>query len=287
MPLRTLPSGLRARRQRSGTIYFYFCPSPGIKEVPLGSDEASALAQYQVLQRQLFMVTRPHGIRVLDLINQFQLCEPPPIERHARSRRHQELTQLHEYFTECANPTVQESPNLQIYQKWLALREDTRNLDSVRLFRRIWGFMLRHGYLDNPCPWPSSSSHKERIALELADILCLYAPSKLKQLLGQIFDSTSLPLVSPSDSALFGQNLSGQNVRDVLAAELAMARVIANDALRNSHRDDLIIPLATLTIDDLLELLSSSTRINHLPPGKIDLTVARKSTIARLRKQPI
>jgi hypothetical protein len=279
----TLPAGLRARRQRSGTIYFYFSSGPGIKEVPLGSNQTSAFVQYQVLQRRRLMDMRPHGITMLDLLTQFQLCEPPPAERHARLRRDKELTQLHTYFSECGNPTVRESPDLQNYLSWLAGRAPPRNLDSVRLFRRIWNFMQRHNYLDSPCPWASPPSHRERIALEIVDILSLYAPPRLKQLLGQILDPASTLGIPQSDPTLASVESSGEDIENGLTAALEHARRDASEALMNSHRDDLLGPLAALTIDELLALQSSPTRANHLPPGKIDLSIGRKTVIARLR----
>jgi hypothetical protein len=239
----TLPTGLRARRQRSGTIYFYFSSGPGIKEIPLGSNKTSAIAQYQILQHRRLMDTRPHGITMLDLLTQYQLCEPPPAERHARLRRDKELTQLHTYFSECGNPTVRESPDIHNYLSWLASRANHRNLDSVRLFRRIWNFMQRHDYLDSPCPWASPPSHKERIALEIADILYLYAPPRLKQLLEQILDPKSTSSVQRSDPALARIASSGEEIENDLSATLEHARRDASEALTNSHRDDLIGPL--------------------------------------------
>lgn len=285
MDLGNLPAGLRSRRQRSGVVYFYFAAAPGVKEVPLGSDPIRALEQYQVLQRELLLATRPEGLAAMDLLTQFQKCTPRPTTRHARTRRASELAQLSAFFTECGNPSVSSIPSLQTYQQWLGHRADTRNFDSARLFRRIWELMRQHEYIGEICPWASVPSYSERVTLELADVIYPFATSELKQTLAQLLDRlTANSTASPSHTEPAPSRL-GDALLTNLESQLASAKHAAVIALANSHRDDLRPSLAKLAVHDLQSVLTSSTRVRHLPPGKIDLTLERKLVISRLRQR--
>ncbi|GAB3628083.1 hypothetical protein PTE30175_02537 [Pandoraea terrae] len=285
MDIGNLPTSLRARRQRSGITYFYFSSAPGFKEVALGKNLANALEQYQMLQRQLLLATRPDGLSTLDLLSQFQKCNPRPTDRHADARRAHELKLLRTFFTECGNPTASGIPSLPAYQKWLDQHADTRNFDSVRLFRRIWEFMQRHEYVIGACPWASVPSHSERVTLELADVIYPYSTSELKQLLAQLLDP-KVPdgTICHCDTDPVSPRL-GSGAPAHLQDQLLQAKRAATLALENSHRNDLLPPLSKLTVRDLTEALISPTRVRHLPPGKIDLTVARKLVIQRLRQE--
>lgn len=282
MSIGNFPAGFRARCQRSGIIYFYFLPGTGIREIPLGKDPACALERYQTLQRELFISARPDGLFALDLLDQFQKCHPRPPDRHAHSRRKQESTLLRTFFTECGNPTLDSIPDLHSYQEWLGRRRDARNFDSVRLFRRIWEFMRRHEYVGGTCPWASVPSHDERVTLELADILYPYAAPELKRVLTQLLDPKTPDDVSSLDDGRRATPRPGNEPLNNLRDQLDAARCLAAEALANCHREDLLPRLSRLTVRDLTELLGSSTRTRHLPPGKIDLGIARKLVISRL-----
>lgn len=278
-----LPVGLRARRQRSGRVYFYFWPGAGVKEVPLGQDSNQALEHYQALQREHLQAARSNGLFASDLVTQFLKCNAPPKNRHARNRRRQEAQLLHSFFVEHGDPLINRLPRLEHYQEWLNRRHDVRNFDSVRLFRRAWHFMLRNDYVADPCPWASVSSHRERVVLELADILYAYAPSDLRQLLEQVLCQATSPGIEPRSAidAVPGQVECSESAE--LEEQLATATRSACVALADNHRDDLLPSLQKLTIRDLIEILASPTRINHLPRGTIDLTLHRRLAIARIR----
>ena len=282
MDTENLPTSLRSRRQRSGAIYFYFAPGRGIKEAPLGNDPVHALAQYHALQRKLLFDVRPDGLSALDLLTQFQNCTPRPATRHARARRMGELSLLHTFFTERGNPAAHSLPDLRTYQEWLERRSDARNFDSVRLLRHVWEFMRQHEYLTGTCPWPSISSHHERVTLELADILYPFATSELKDVLTQVLDRKAIDGTPLRHSIYRESAQDGSPPR--LQEQLEWTKRSAGLGLVNSHRDDLLPSLSKLTVHDLMSVLRSPTRIRHLPPGKIDLTIERKLVISRLQQ---
>lgn len=285
MAAANFPAGFRSRRQRSGAVYFYFFPATGGKEVPLGKDVRAALEEYQVLQRKLLVATRPHGLSALDLLRQFEKCNPKPANRHATERQAHELMLLRAFFSEKENPLAHSIPDLLTYQQWLENRTDTRNFDSVRLFRRAWEFMRRHEYLTGTCPWTSVPSYSERVALELADILCSYSASELKRMLAQLLDPKGLDNTAFQPTFTAKSDQLGSDPFDDLRGQLANAKHAAAIALTSCQRDDLVAPLLKLTIDDLIRVLRSATRVRHLPPGRIDLTMPRKQVISRLRQQ--
>ena len=278
-----LPAGLRARRQRSGRIYFYFSPGTGIKEVPLGQDCNQALDHYQALQREHLQAERPNGLFASDVLAQFQKCNARPRNRHAQNRRRQEAQLLHSFFMEHGDPLINRLPSLEDYQEWLNRRHGVRNFDSVRLFRRAWHFMLQNSYISDSCPWASLSSHRERLVLELGDILYAYAPSGLGQLLERVLSQEISPKIESHSAidAVPGKPAGSESAE--LEKQLATAKRSACAALANNHRDDLLPVMQELTIQDLVEILASPTRVMDLPRGTVDLTLHRRLAIARIR----
>lgn len=280
-----LPTGLRARRQRSGRVYFYFSSGAGIKEVPLGQDANQAWERYQALQREHLQAARPNGLFASDLLTQFQKCNARPKSRHAQNRRRHEAQLLHSFFMAHGDPLINGLPNLEDYQEWLNRRHDVRNFDSVRLLRRAWQFMLLNNYVSDSCPWATVPSHRERVVLELADILYAYAPSDLRQLLDLVLNQATPSASEPHSAidAVPGKQVGSESAE--LERQLATAMRSACVALANNHRDDLLPSMQELTIQDLFEILASPTRVKHLPRGTIDLTLHRRLAIARMRNE--
>lgn len=278
-----LPAGLRARRQRSGRVYFYFSPGARVKEVPLGQDAGQALERYQALQREHLQAARPNGLFASDLLAQFEKCNVLPKNRHAQNRRRQEAQLLQSFFMERDDPPISHLPSLEDYQEWLNRRHDVRNFDSVRLLRHAWQFMLQNNYVSNPCPWASVSSHRERVVLELADILYAYAPSDLRQLLERVLNQATSNAIEPHGAIVTAPGRLEGSKSAELEKQLATATRSACVALASNHRDDLLPSMQKLSIQELSEILASPTRVKHLPRGTIDLTLHRRLAIARIR----
>ncbi|MDH6147276.1 MULTISPECIES: hypothetical protein [Paraburkholderia] len=272
-----LPTGLLARKQRSGRTFFYLRISPDEKEVPLGGEQAVALARYQVIQRDRFLTTTKGGdIRALDLISQFKRCSTPPTDRHGQSRRKFELKALVDFFTETRNPTIDSIPAKHRFEQWVLRRDEVRNLDSVGLFRRIWGFFFKNGYIVLQCPWAVTGQHGERVTLELSDILYPYSETPLREILQVLLRQSSDP------STLFkGEDLDAQ--KDFSYALLRAKDAACRD-LEQSLRNDLIPALHNLTGAMLSDAILSATRVKNLPPGKINLTNQTRSIISSARQ---
>lgn len=271
-----LPTGLLARAQRSGRTFFYLRVSPNEKEVPLGSEQAVALARYQVIQRDRFLTKKGEDIRTLDLIAQFKRCTAPPTDRHGQSRRKFELKTLADFFTETGNPAIDSIPAKHQFEQWVLNRDEVRNLDSVGLFRRIWGFFLKNGYIELQCPWAVTGQHRERLTLELSDILYPYSETPLREILQVLLRQSSEPSI-----LLIGEDLDAK--KDFSCALLRAKDAACRD-LEQSLRNDLIPALHNLTGAMLSDAILSATRVKNLPPGKINLTNQTRSIISSARQ---
>lgn len=223
------------------------------------------------------IAAHPGGLRALDLVLQFQRCNTLPVERHGRSRRNDELKVLAEFFSESGNPYINCLPSQRQFESWVIRQDAVRNFDSVRLFRMIWGFFTKHGYIDSECPWKSIGQHRERVTLELADILYPYSLSPLKEILGALLTSNS----EISHAIVSDDKAARAMIWDALGTSKQAARI----ALAESFRNDLIPALLDLSYETLFEVLLSSTRIKNLPPGKIILREQKRTVIASLRQK--
>lgn len=281
MAKRNLPTGIWPRRQRSGKVYYYYSSDRVERELPLGSDLPVALERYHALERLRLAESSAGGLPVLELLKQFDRCEPRPTGRHAANRRVHELRLLHEFFVEANNPLVANIGPQSAYETWLTRRPEATGFDSIRLLRLAWQFAQRNGYVDTICPWTPTSQQRERVAMEMADVLIPYAPAQLRILLYEILaPQAAMPAQQPH------QTIEPTILPDdfgTLEFDLDIAKLATLPALRDSHREDLARALQVLTLQDLIDLLQSSTRRMHLPPGRIDLTARRRKLISSLR----
>jgi hypothetical protein len=272
---RNLPTGLLARVQRSGRTFFYFRASPNEKEVPLGNDLEAALARYQFIQKDQFLSAQGKEIRVLDLLAHFQRCSTPPAERHGRMRRKSELKGLVNFFTDIDNPVIVSIPAMHQFEQWSLRRNEVRSLDSVRLFRNIWRFFVRHNYIEFPCPWTVTGQYHERVTLELIDILYPYADTPLREVLEVALRCSS------DESAL----LLDETSKKGLLHALRKAKDAACFDLKQSFRNDLLPALHNLSSEMLNQAILSATRIKNLPIGKINLNDPKRQIIASARQR--
>lgn len=281
MVKRNLPTGMWPRRQRSGKVYYYYSFNRKEKELPLGNDLSAALERYHSLEHLRLTKSYAGALPVLQMIKQFERSEPHPADRHAATRRENELKLLNEFFAENGNPSVANIGLQAEYERWLTRHTKATGFDSIRLLRLIWRFAQRYGYVDTECPWMPTSQQRERVDMEIADVLIPYAPTDLRTVLEEILTPQAVteairqsPRTAPESHL---NDLGG------LEFELDIAKLAALTALRDSHREDLARALQRLTLQHLVELLRSSTRLMHVPPGHIDLTAQRRKLISGLR----
>jgi hypothetical protein len=277
MKIRDLPTGLLARVQRSGRTFFYFRAHPAEKEVPLGCDRDVALGRYQLMQRSRLIEACPGGLRAIDLVLQYQRCNAPPLERHGRSRRREEVNVLVDFFSERGNPYITSIPPQKQFESWVTEKDNIKNLDSIRLFRMMWSFFTKHGYIEIECPWKTTGQHRERVTLELAEILHPYSTPPLRDVLDAML--TFGVVSSVTELAAFSAS------RAMIQKALHASKRAARDALEENFRSDLVPALLDLTCEDLFDILSSSNGIKNLAPGKIDLKGGKRTAVRRLRNK--
>lgn len=281
MVKRNLPVGMWPRRQRSGKVYYYYSFDRKEKELPLGNNLSAALERYHALEHLRLTKSFSGDLPVIQMIRQFERSEPHPAGRHAATRRANELQLLHEFFAETGNPSVANIGLQSEYERWLTRHTKATGFDSIRLLRLIWRFAQRYGYVDTGCPWMPTSQQRERVGMEIADFLIPYAPTDLRTVLEEILTPqavTEAKRQSPPTAPESHLSDLGE-----LEFELDVAKLAALMALRDSHREDLAHSLQSITLQHLVELLRSSTRLMHVPPGYIDLTARRRKLISDLR----
>ena len=270
-----LPNGLWARPQRSGRTYYYYCFDRKQKEVALGADLTLALQRYHDMERDRLLRLYPRGIPILTLLEKFARTDPGSPTRHGQTRRKHELRLLRRFFSEADNPGVLDLPSQAEYQSWISVQKERTGLDTVRLFRRLWSLAQRHGYVSSGCPWHATHQQHERVLMELSDILYPRATPKLRRLLGAVLSSECPPS---------GQTAASRIDYQILEAELSITRIVILRTLHENLREDLVSALEKLSVADLIDITTSSSRAVHRPPGGIDLWQSKSSSIGNLRE---
>jgi hypothetical protein len=283
MTHRTLPAGMWPRQQRSGNVYYYYSINRKEKELPLGSDLSIALPRYHAFERERLIQSYPDGLPIGALLTQFERSESRAVGRHAVMRRKRELELLRNFFDKVGNPTIANIGKQTDYENWLVDQPKATGFDSIRLFRMIWRFALRRGYVQLDCPWLPTSQQHERIAMEIVDILQAFSPPKLRVILSAILSTRVVPPTAPPGSPV----ATMEPIMDSadLQTELGVAKVRALIALRDNQREDLIPSLQKTTLQTLVDLLGSQTRLMHIPPGRIDLAAKRRKAVENLRQR--
>jgi hypothetical protein len=277
---RELPAGMWPRRQRSGTVYYYYSFDRKEKEIALGNDLPAAIARYHKLEIERLTASFTTSISMIQIITQFERCEPHPEARHAVKRRSNELKLLNSFFAEIGSPSMANIGSQSEYETWLRHRNKATGFDSIRLLRAIWRFAQRYGYVANECPWTPTSQQKERVNMEIADVLLPYSETELHALLEEILNPRPAAATNRIPTESLPENF--QKSLDGLEFELDIAKLAALRDLRDSYRDDLARALQNITVQHLVDLLTSSTRLMHVPPGTIDLTARRRNLISDL-----
>ncbi|MCG9100488.1 tyrosine-type recombinase/integrase [Laribacter hongkongensis] len=145
-----LPPRMRARPQRSGTVYFYYdLGGKPRKELPLGSDYVMALRKYAELE----IDARP---RINTQITFRWVAEKYIVaELHKKAPRTQkdnliEVQWLYRFFDDPPAPLDSIEPqHIARYRDW---RKVTRSTQELALFSRIWNWAREQGYTAKPNP---------------------------------------------------------------------------------------------------------------------------------------
>lgn len=182
-----LPQGMRARKQKSGTIYYYYDHGGRPrKETPLGSDYVEAVRKWAVLEK----ADKPAGA----IITFYHVAErykreviPSKAERTQRDNL-DELAQLYRFFNDPPVLLDEIEPiHVRQYLDWskaqARTRAEDRNAERVKagrtpkpvtgqegnvranrekaLFSHIWNKAREWGYTSAPNPCAGVRGHKE------------------------------------------------------------------------------------------------------------------------------
>ncbi len=155
---------LRKRKQRSGTIYYYY-DIGGIprKEIPLGSDYGLAIVEYAKLEKSRTSSAIVQDVLTFAYVASIYMAEVVPTKSPATQKDNaRELKQLLKFFDDPPAPLEAIEP--QHVVQYLRQRGKTAPIRANRekaLLSAIWNFARSSGYtaLANPCA--GVKGHKE------------------------------------------------------------------------------------------------------------------------------
>lgn len=198
-----LPSGMRARRQRSGKVYYYYdTGGKPRKEIPLGSDYPLAVKKWAELHvADVPVAGRP---TFKDAAERYQRDVLPTKAPKTQQGNLRELTKLLEFFCDPAPAALNdiEPQHIRMYLDWRKDAPVGANREKA-LFSHIWNKAREWGYtaLANPCAGIRGNSEKGRNIYIEDDVY------------RAVYDSADQPLRDAMDLAY----LTGQRPGDVLA----------------------------------------------------------------------
>ncbi|WP_372438208.1 tyrosine recombinase XerC [Pseudomonas chlororaphis subsp. aureofaciens] len=155
---------LRKRKQRSGTIYYYYDMggSPR-KEIPLGSDYGLAIVEYAKLEKSRVSSALVQEVLTFAYVANIYMAEVVPTKGPTTQKDNaRELKQLLKFFDDPPAPLEAIEP--QHVVQYLRQRGKTAPVRANRekaLLSAIWNFARSSGYtaLANPCA--GVKGHKE------------------------------------------------------------------------------------------------------------------------------
>jgi integrase len=147
-----LPKGMRARRQRSGIVYFYY-DTGGIprKEIPLGTDLALAVKRWAELEMQ---ADPWHvGIITVRYVGERFEKEVLPTKAPTTQRLWMScLTQIYRFFDDPPATLAQIKPmHIRQYMDWRRSSPVRANRERA-LLSLLWNHAREWGYTDRPNP---------------------------------------------------------------------------------------------------------------------------------------
>lgn len=94
MPKLTATPGLRARKQRSGKIYYYF-GTAGEKEIPLGADYLTAVQKWAEITKANVKI----GATFIDVIDPYEREVLPTLAKTTQATQRYDIRHLREFFS--------------------------------------------------------------------------------------------------------------------------------------------------------------------------------------------
>jgi hypothetical protein len=176
-----LPPGLRARRQSSGTTYFYLKTDLTPKELPLGKNRETALDSWRTYKlKSCLNGDLPSS--VFTLLEIFRLAEIPIRVPKSRPTLLRQVASLEDFFRLSGNPTLIDSwPDAEAYYRFRGSRFEIRAGAELRLLIHVWRWAQKLSLVTNEhvCPWTSDTVKvhiRQNVLRELADALLAIAP---------------------------------------------------------------------------------------------------------------
>lgn len=147
---------LRKRKQKSGTIYYYYDPGDKPrKEIPLGSDYGIAIVEYAKLEKSRLSNALAADVLTFAYVADVYMREVVPTKAPSTQKDNErELKQLLTFFNDPPGPLEKIQP-VHVVQ-YLRYRSKTAKVRANRekaLLSAIWNFARQAGYtsLANPC----------------------------------------------------------------------------------------------------------------------------------------
>lgn len=198
-----LPKGMRARRQKSGKVFYYLdTGGKPRREIPLGDDYVAAVGQWA----KLTISDKPTAAVVMfnDAAERYQREALPLKARRTQKDNLSELAKLLEFFNDPPAPLDQIQPqHVRQYLDWRGATAKVRANREKALLSHLWNFAREKGLtnLPNPCRGVRGFTETGRAEIYIDDAV-----------FEAVYTAASQSLKDAMDLAF----LSGQRPADVL-----------------------------------------------------------------------
>ncbi|MDE3023139.1 MAG: tyrosine-type recombinase/integrase [Pseudomonadota bacterium] len=206
-----LPPRIRARKQRSGILYYYYdCGGKPRKEIPLGKDYTEAIRKWGELE---LISPNPLGsiITFKDVVDRYMLEILPKKAPLTRKGNIKEIEWLCKFFNDPPAQLNSIKPiHIRQYLDWRAKTAKVRANREKALFSHIWNMARAWGLTDlpNPCSGIKGFSEEGRN---------IYIEDTIFEV---VWDVADIPLRDALDLAY----LTGQRPADTLAMSMSDIR---------------------------------------------------------------
>ncbi|HTR24397.1 MAG TPA: tyrosine-type recombinase/integrase [Terriglobales bacterium] len=298
-----LPSGLRARKQRSGRIYYYY--DTGAKprrEIPLGNDYALAVKRWAELE--IGARERHQDIVTFRYVAERYQREVLPTKAPRTQRDNlRELAELYKFFDNPPAPLERITPqHVRQYLDWRRSAPVRANREKA-LFSHVFNKAREWGYTSTPNPCAGVKGFSERgrdVYVDDATYKAVWDaadwPTRdamdLAYLTGQRpADVLKLRLADIRDGALWiTQGKTGKKLRIVIAGELAdvLARIqgraykVTSLAVVRNERGQ---PLSYAALDNRFEDARNRAAVAVAAAGMGELETGTDLPIPRSTRQ--
>lgn len=255
-----LPARMRAREQKSGTIYYYYdAGGKPRKEIPLGSDYVEAVRKWTALEAD---GSAPDLLTFAYVAERYKREVIPTKAARTQKDNAAELAKLLEFFDDPPAPLDSIEPvHIRQYLDWRKSAKVRANREKA-LFSHIWNHARNWGYtaLPNPCAGIKGYSETGR---------SIYVDDAVYE---AIWKAANQPLRDAMDMAY----LTGQRPADVLK----LAETDIKDGVLCLRQGKTGLPLR-IAIEGLLAQV-----MERIKAQKAKLTVRSLALICNEHGQP-